>query len=100
MIAQLFRLCMVLILIQHGRKIRRPAKNIVCTHFYGLSKFCSTISDTLPQPLCYSPPQRFPISVNDRNGRVQCVFIIARAAADGPGTIETGQKKEREPLPE
>ena len=34
-------------------------------------------------PKSYSPWQRFPISLKDRNGQVQCVFIIARAVADG-----------------
>ena len=31
----------------------------------------------------YSPPQRFPISLKDRKWSSTCVFIIARAAADG-----------------
>ena len=40
--AQGFWLCMVLILIQHDQKIRKPAKNIVCTRFNGFSRFHST----------------------------------------------------------
>ena len=37
--AQGFWLCMVLILIQHDQKIKKP-KHIVCTHFKGFSRFC------------------------------------------------------------
>ena len=39
-----------------------------------------------------SPPQRFRISLTStaqcEKIRVQCVFIIARAAADGPGPLK------------
>ena len=43
--------------------------------------------------LDYSPPQRFLISLKRRNGRVQCVSIIARVAADGPGPLKPDRKR-------
>ena len=43
----------------------------------------------------YSPPQRFPISLKSGNGRVQCVSIIARAAADEPGPLEPLRRRVR-----
>ena len=45
--AQVFRLCMVLTLIQHDKKIRKPANNIACTHFYGFSRIYRTIAQSL-----------------------------------------------------
>ena len=41
-IAQGFRLCIVLIIIEHDQKIRKPAQNIACLHFYSFSRFCAT----------------------------------------------------------
>ena len=41
----------------------------------------------------YSPPQRFPISLKSRNGRVQCVSIIARVTADGPAPLKPDRKR-------